>query len=397
MVDAVEDTDNIQDQARHWVIRLDGGEFSAEDQTRLDKWLQDSEQHRQAFEEAQAAWGLIDDFAALPEARSNQLQTMIDAEGIDAFDLYSIQAPPGVEFLSDELTAQVSASNFDAQEQPGTLEQPAIQAVARPAAGIADISGPRSHAWRQMATAAVVVLMISFGFYQFAPLPEGHYRTDRGQQLTHVLEDGSTITLNTDSYLVVDFSEDQRRLELRSGEAFFEVAHDSNRPFVVEAEGGAVTAVGTAFCVYDRGDDVQVTVTEGIVEVSASDSGLTSSEQQRLSLNQSLVYRSESEGIHLGRVTERPPQEVSQRLAWRQQKLYFDNTSLQSFVEQLNRYGDGRIVIMDPALQDLRIGGVFPTGDTKTALAALETSFDVDAVGVTPYLTLLYKKEPEHQ
>ncbi len=81
------------------------------------------------------------------------------------------------------------------------------------------------------------------------------------------MEDGSRITLNTDSQIRVDLTVKERRVELQQGEAFFEVAHDASRPFIVRAGNKRVIAVGTRFSVRREANDVRVVVTEGKVRV----------------------------------------------------------------------------------------------------------------------------------
>ncbi len=95
------------------------------------------------------------------------------------------------------------------------------------------------------------------------------HRPAVGHQLTATLDDGSTIQLNTDTRIELQYSSRERTVRLQRGEAHFAVAPDAERPFVVVAGSGVVRAVGTEFNVYlSDGNQTEVTVTEGIVEIA---------------------------------------------------------------------------------------------------------------------------------
>lgn len=388
MVDLTKQTESPEEQARLWVIKMDGETFTADDHQRLQQWLAQSASHREAYDQARQTWGLLDDWAS---AGNQPLPDDLAVEVEQA--LVDIQVPDGVEFLDDQLglepedELQPERTALVEQQPPKEEQPPQIQSVARP-----KLWGWETRHW---SAAAVLVLMLTFAVTALMPLPEGHYRTGKGERLTQQLADGSTLMLNTDSYVAVEYSAGERRIVLRAGEAYFDVAHDKNRPFVVYAGDGKVRAVGTAFNVYKTDGQVAVTVTEGTVEVTATadqvaDSDLGIGASKRVTANQSLIYKEQ-----LGLVTHRDAQEIDRRLAWRRDKLYFDNVTLSAFVEQLNRYSSNRLMILDPGLKDLRVGGVFKAGDTQAALQALEAAFAVETVSVTPFLTLLYKGDSE--
>src|SRR3546814_15029131 len=102
-------------------------------------------------------------------------------------------------------------------------------------------------------------------------LGAGHHATATGEILRVPLRDGSAVTLNSNSEIDVDFDEGIRHVRLLRGEALFDVAKDSSRPFVVEADSTRVTAVGTSFTVHRvSGRDVRVLVREGVVELAAT-------------------------------------------------------------------------------------------------------------------------------
>jgi transmembrane sensor len=140
---------------------------------------------------------------------------------------------------------------------------------------------PRLLAASLGATAIAAVLILSFLLPAPVANPEkppqgGEWAASSQQAQTRVitgahgnqrLEDGSSIEIRSDTILEVDFSQTRRHVHLVRGEAFFTVAHDASRPFVVEAAGVTIRSLGTAFSVGLDQFDVLVEVTEGSVEV----------------------------------------------------------------------------------------------------------------------------------
>ncbi len=113
----------------------------------------------------------------------------------------------------------------------------------------------------------MVQLLLCIGAY-LALAPHGNrYTTPVGGVASVPIADGSQVTLNTDSQIRIALTNTERDVELRRGEAFFEVHKDPTRPFVVQIGDKRVIAVGTKFSVRRDGDDVEVVVTEGKVQV----------------------------------------------------------------------------------------------------------------------------------
>ncbi|MFA7633646.1 MAG: FecR domain-containing protein, partial [Thiohalomonadaceae bacterium] len=143
------------------------------------------------------------------------------------------------------------------QELDGLRDTVSVGGIGRTAAtrGV----GPRNHgrgAWRAVAVAAVLVLSLLTGW--FALYDPGSYQTAKGEQQTLRLADHSVVHLNSDSALRVELATGRRTLHLQRGEAYFEVAHDPARPFVVVAGGGTTRAIGTRFNVYRQPSGVRV-------------------------------------------------------------------------------------------------------------------------------------------
>src|ERR1700675_1899351 len=122
--------------------------------------------------------------------------------------------------------------------------------------------------WAVAAVAAsIAAIALGIGWHLYQQKEETRFQTAIGEQAAVALPDGSSFDLNTDSRIWVDYSQRQRVIRLERGEAFFKVAHDTQRPFWVRAGDYWVRAVGTAFNVYLRPAGVEVTVSEGTVKV----------------------------------------------------------------------------------------------------------------------------------
>jgi transmembrane sensor len=173
----------------------------------------------------------------------------------------------------------------------------------------------------------------------------------------------------------VQLTKQERDIQLIRGEALFEVAHDKTRPFIVRANDTAVRAVGTAFAVRLEAAQVDVTVTEGIVEVAeqtmAPGSGPTSSptsrpDVKRVAANERAVITH----MHAPEVRPIAPVEADRQLAWREGMVSFDGESLQTAVAEINRHNRRQIVIDDPALADKPVVGIFRATDLDGFSAA---------------------------
>lgn len=202
------------------------------------------------------------------------------------------------------------------------------------------------------------------------PVPEQRIETPVGTSRTVALRDGSAVVLNTDTALAVQFASGHRDLRLARGEAHFRVAHDASSPFRVFVGGRTVQAVGTAFSVRLLEDgQVDVMVTEGTVRVETG-----AGDPPRL-VGARQVLRLDGAGEGVVRTIE--PVEVDIRLAWQRGMLVFQGEPLSSVLEEFGRYTTQPLVIADPQLRGLRVGGYFRAGDVDALLVALRENFRI--------------------
>ena len=194
----------------------------------------------------------------------------------------------------------------------------------------------------------------------FHPSTRVSYETPVGGQSRITLADGSSVILNTNSLLDVNFSGKCRDVHLRRGEAYFEVVHDKARPFTVYANNYVVRDIGTAFDVHlSKTGLVEVGVTKGSVEVMPANGGQASGAAK------SLGIVAAGHNIVLGQKVERAEAvssaDLGRKLAWRQGELIYTGQPLAEVLADISRYSDIKIELADPALENLPVGGAFRT------------------------------------
>lgn len=199
------------------------------------------------------------------------------------------------------------------------------------------------------------------------------YATKLGEIRRLPLPDGSVMTMNSGSELAVTMAPRSREIELAQGEAWFEVAKDASRPFVVAAGDVRVRAVGTAFSVRRRETGVEVLVTEGVVETwSTAPAGgpdlhlrLEAGDRATLSAHAVIDYEA---GI---------PTSVDRSLAWRGGMIDLDGRTLYEAANEFNRYNPRQIVIADPRVAREQFDGLFRINDPEGFAEAVKASLGV--------------------
>lgn len=334
------DTAAIGDEAAEWLMRLDSEEpLSESEKESLAEWIKRSPAHRERLMALAGLW-----------ERLNVLT---------------------------ELAVPLS---------PASTTKPAR--VRKWAPGLAVAS-------------AVIAVVASFVYFQPQVTPSvltetnGLYSSAIGEQRSARLSDGSEIVLNTNSQIEVDFNGDRRDIRLIQGEVMFTVAKDPTRPFRVFAGGGRIQAIGTEFVVYLKDDSVDVTVTEGVVSLAAAPTGgsvppdlepgmtvqTRGNELGRLSAGQVATLPRLDESQSGDGMTSIPEArdvqdvELTRRMSWTGGNLVFAGESLEHVVGEIGRYTTVKIEFADPEVRAIRVGGVFPVGETSAMFGALEGTF----------------------
>lgn len=334
----------VDQQASDWLALLVTGDASSEDRVRHKTWLREHPNNQAAFDRACHTYG--------------QLRTMGE-------QVRSI-TPPDLE--PEEIASYLTGGDNRRQRPESRMM------------------------WVAVAAAGIVVAVL--GSLMHLPDSGTLYRTDVGQQMSFTLPDRSTVELNTDTELHVVYSDGARSIVLRQGEAYFDVAHDSSRPFVVEAGEGSIRAVGTGFVVRVSDQAVKVTVTEGMVEVmhdslntvedTRSDVAFEKPIPSKLSEGQRVEYDQQAV-----RVAELARDDIERDLAWRKGLLIFDGQTLEEVIAEVERYVDTRLVVTDSDLRQLRVGGAFKAGDLESIVEFLELGLNVTINRETPHTIYL--------
>lgn len=305
----------IDERAAEWAARIDRGTMSADEEASLDAWLAEDTRHVGAYAKARAV------FLRTEKARAL-----------------------GLAFFETPIAAS------------GTSE------VSR-----------RRALWLTGAAAAALACVAIAATWMLRS-PSDRFSTRLGETRVVPLADGSVITLNTASRVMVSFTGERRRVELVEGEALFDVAKDPARPFLVAAGDTEVIAVGTSFTVQRlQGKPTEVLVREGVVDVKRPD--VPVAPVVRVAANNRATAPVDA-AIETHAV---PSQELARKLAWRVGRIAFEGDSLREAAAAFARYSDIRIVIADSQLADEKITGLFVFNDPVGFAQAVALSLGLRA------------------
>ncbi|MFS2084583.1 FecR family protein [Stenotrophomonas geniculata] len=287
-------------QALRWVIRCSAGPLPERQQRTLQRWLRADPQHVLAWRQQQAFW-----------------------RGLDA-------AGPEVLAALPELTE-------DRQ-------------------GLRPIAQRRRLPWL-LASAAAVVLMVAAAPHALLLARSDLHSTDAPRMVQ--LEDGSIAVLDAGTALAIDFDGQQRHLRLLRGQAWFQVAHEA-RPFQVEAAGGQIRDIGTAFSVSMQDTTVLTQVSEGGVDVRPGDGSV-----QRLHAGQARVFRD-------GRWLQPVQLEDTAAMApWRRGEVVIDDQPAAQAIADLARYRRAPVWVLGGQGASVRVSGLFHLQQSETAINAV--------------------------
>jgi transmembrane sensor len=226
---------------------------------------------------------------------------------------------------------------------------------------------------------AAASLALFFYFDELSAVLRSDYSAGTGETKLVTLEDGSQVQLDAQSAIAVHYGASQRRLDLLKGEAWFEAAPDPARPFAVEAAGGTVTALGTAFDVALGKTGALVTVTKHRVSISSGGQNVIVEEGQQSGFGTKSPARAPA-AVNAGWIT-----------AWRRGKLIVENEPLGEVIAALGRYHHGYVTCLDAAICARRVTGVFGTDDPLESLTEIETSLGLRATSFTRFLVFLHE------
>lgn len=218
------------------------------------------------------------------------------------------------------------------------------------------------------------------------------YQTAVGQHSTIDLTDGSKLTINTNSLLTVDFSANERLINLVKGEIFIDVAHDTSRPLSVIVNDTVFQAVGTAFNVKKSfNESIELLVTNGkvlIAELEAIKPSSKNSSGVKMAMNLHIhnaqaatpgdkVVIKFSEATSKQQKLSLSSEDIKVSLGWLDKKLIFKGKTLLDAMDEVSRYTDSEFIIPEENLRNLKIAGVFKTDDIDMLLNTLAQNFNI--------------------
>lgn len=299
----------MDEDAAGWVLRMESADWLDADEVSLQRWLASDARHAGALLQAQAFWSALD---------------------------IAREADPDCTCNGEAGREAASSARLNRRWLLG--------------GGVAAIAASISALW----------------FVSSDP----HYATAVGEIRRVPLADGSVATINTNSALDVTMAETQRDVRLNRGEAWFQVARNPARPFVVAAGRVRAQAVGTAFSVRRLEGGAEILVTEGIVDVWAD-----GAEGHRVKLGAGeSAFVADDAAIQFRRASALA---IDRQLAWRSGKIDLASTSLRDAAMEFNRYNARKIEILDPALEGEQLDGVFNVGDPSNFAIAVRDGLQV--------------------
>ena len=228
------------------------------------------------------------------------------------------------------------------------------------------------------AIAACALLAIGAGvWFTRAPsafAPSEHYATAPAEVRTITLADGSTVTLSGAGAASIAVTDTERRVELTSGYALFDVVHDESRPFIVHTPEGVITVLGTSFVVRIADGEVRTTVLRGSVS-GAAERGLfgTSRGSVIAIANEEILLNDNGAAL-----VEIAAEVIPRRLAWRDNMLAFDGETLSEAIAQVSQQTGWSFELADPALGNERVGG-YVHADPEAFIELMSSSLNLEA------------------
>ncbi len=311
--------------AAEWLERRQHQDWSAEDQAAFDTWLADSG-NMVAYLRIESVWQRA---ARLTVLRQPQSQSQSQSQS---------HAQSGLQSNLQPMRRHISNSH-----------------------------GPRL---RKIAGGFILAALVgALAWYPLNAPAEETYVTAIGGHKLITFKDGTRVELNTDTVLRVSKKSGERKVWLDKGEAYFEVEHDADRPFVVVANGRRITDLGTKFAVR-QDEKLQVSVVEGLVEVEAKNN----KPQSLLKPGDILTATAQAQSV-----AQKPLRTIRASLGWKHGQLIFVHATLAEAAAEFNRYNTRKLVIDDPSAAALTVVGTFHTKNIDTFTKVAKEIFGLKA------------------
>ncbi len=307
-------SESILTQARDWYVRLADEQAGASEWEAFTSWLEKSPEHVDAYDYVELMLTDIPASAQNTETKSNVIQLV--------------------------------------QKNQPTMPKPAKSYIRY--AGIAAM------------LMAAFSLFATTNIYRSKPVYT-QYATNIGEYENIVLSDGTKVNLNTNTQISVAMGKKTRTVTIDQGEAYFDLAPDEKRQFVVLAQGTTITDIGTAFSVYAADNKLIVAVAQGIVDMN------TGLQVVRLKQGQKAEQQQGQSDVVVA------PINIDNISTWRSGVLFFEDATLSSIVPELNRYFQKPIVLADEDIAAVTFSGVLNISNQDTLLGSMEALLPIKA------------------
>ncbi|QUS39442.1 FecR family protein [Tardiphaga alba] len=324
------DNETLAQDALHWLIASRDEPGDAALQERLRIWRATSPAHERAWQEAERTWDALGDLPAASESKPQQRKG-------------------GRQSASATMRA---------------ASRPRGRRVTATAIGLIAAC---------LCIAYLPVVMIWFS---------ADHRTGTAETRQIRLEDGSTVYLGADSAIKLAYAPERRRIHLLSGQAYFDVAPDRNRPMTVVSGDVETTVLGTAFDVRMQSSSVAVAVNHGRVAVARADDARDAGP---------VLRAGDWARVADGTAIERGTGAADAAGSWRSGTLIVTDETVADMIDEIRRYYRGKIVVLNAGLGHERVTGVFKLNDPLAALRAVAEANGGAVRQISPWLTVVYR------
>lgn len=266
------------------------------------------------------------------------------------------------------------------QSMGGTAQPGDCRDEAAIAALIAEGRAPITAA--RIGGAFCLFLLVCIGLWQ-GPAAFDSLRADHiawtGKRESVVLSDGTRIDLNSGTAISVDFTPEMRVVRMFRGEAFFDVAHNSAQPFIVELPEGSVRVIGTSYNIDLTGGSADIALLKGRVKLRTRDDP---ERVTRLAPGRQVTLRPAA--ISAPQVFN--PESLT---AWRNGRMVFYRTPLAEVLTELGRYQRGRIMLVNARAASIPVTGAFSTDDPAEVLDLIADILGLSSHRITDALTVI--------
>jgi transmembrane sensor len=359
------------DAAMQWVLRLREDGVTERDIADWLSWYERDERNKQAFDQMQEFWHLAGGLAA-------------GAEGVER-----IRRLGRDESFAGRFLRESSARGSNGESAGGIPQKSPSPRAGGESAGDRGAARTRGRAgvpwhWYTAALAASLTALAAIALWPNPASTPGPHPPAVQTIAVHEtpLPDGSKIELAARTIVAVQYTERQRLLEMQNGEAYFSVAPNRERPFIVKVGKLRVRAVGTAFNIRHSGERVVVTVTKGIVDVYSVDPEQLDADAADI-VSPAAVRVSAGSALTLAGPGMRPSlaaADPARALAWREGRLEYINEPLSAVIADVNRYSSRPVAIRDAAVAQLTFTGTVFTNSVEDWLQALPGEFPLEVV-----------------